>query len=150
MSAEDDGSAVDAARFAPRIESLAPLMAFAADSFARHGLPAEWLPALQLALEELFTNMVKYGGVRREAVDIRIARLPEGVEVTLTDHDVAEFDLTQAPAVETSRPLCQREPGGLGLHLTRHVVDHLEYRYDAPRREACVAFRKTRVRGDQP
>jgi anti-sigma regulatory factor (Ser/Thr protein kinase) len=69
------------------------------------------------------------------------------VEVTLTDHDVAHFDVTQAPAVDTSRPLQEREPGGLGLHLTRRLVDRLQYSYDPQRREARIAFRKWQAGG---
>lgn len=125
-------------------------MSFVAEASARLGLPPETLPPLQLAIEELFTNMVKYGGVRLEPVEIEIAPCPGGVEVALTDHDVAPFDLTQAPPVDTSRPLGEREPGGLGLHLTRHLVEYLRYDYDAQRREARIVFRKLHSRSVQP
>jgi anti-sigma regulatory factor (Ser/Thr protein kinase) len=134
---------VDVAQFAPILESLGPLTAFAAAVFERRGVPRELLPPVELALEELFTNMVKYGGERREPVRIEIAARRDGVEVTLTDHDVAQFDVTQAPAVDIARPLHERAPGGLGLHLTRRLVDRLEYRYDPQRREARIVFVKS-------
>lgn len=139
--------AVDAADFPPRLESLAPLIAFAGDAFRRHNVPGELLPAVELALEELFTNMVKYGGERRKPVRIEIAGRDDGVKVTLTDHDVERFDVTQVPAVDTARPLAERVPGGLGLHLTRRLVDRLDYHYDAARREARIAFFKSRTKG---
>ena len=150
MKAESHGRAADAAHFAPRFESLAPLMAFVVEVSARLELPPGTLPSLQLVIEELFTNMVKYGGARHDPVEIEITRCPGGVEVALTDHDVAPFALTQAPPVDTSRPLQEREPGGLGLHLTRHLVDHLRYDYDAQRREARIVFRKLHPRSVQP
>jgi anti-sigma regulatory factor (Ser/Thr protein kinase) len=146
-NAKSRSSEADSARFAPQIGSLMPLMVFAAEVFARRGLPPEWLAPVQLAMEELFTNMVKYGGERREPVLVQIAVSPGGVEVTLTDHDVAHFDVTQAPAVDTSRPLQEREPGGLGLHLTRRLVDRLQYSYDPQRREARIAFSKWQAGG---
>jgi anti-sigma regulatory factor (Ser/Thr protein kinase) len=150
VSAGTAPSVADSARFAPDIESLAPLMSFAAEVFVRRGLPAELLPQVEFALEELFTNMVKYGGARREPVCIEIARRADGVEVTLTDHNVARFDVTQVPAVDVSRPLPQREPGGLGLHLTRRLVDRLQYSYDPQRREARIVFLKTTLPGGRP
>lgn len=137
------GTEVDVAQFVPRLESLEPLMIFVATTLERRGLRRELLPPVELALEELFTNMVKYGGERREPVRIEIAARQDGVEVTLTDHDVAQFDITQAPAVDITRPLQERVPGGLGLHLTRRLVDRLDYRYDPQRREARVTFVKS-------
>jgi anti-sigma regulatory factor (Ser/Thr protein kinase) len=32
--------------------------------------------------------------------------------------------------VDIHRPIEQREPGGLGLHLTKKVVDSIEYHHD--------------------
>ena len=49
---------------------------------------------------------------------------------------------TLAPEVDTSLPLEQRLPGGLGLHLVRKLVDSLEYRYDSQRRQGRITFRK--------
>lgn len=134
---------VDVAQFAPRLDSLGRLMGFASAVFERRGLPRELLPPVELALEELFTNMVKYGGEHREPVRIEIAASRNGVEVTLTDHDVAQFDVTQVPAVDVTRPRHERAPGGLGLHLTRRLVDRLDYRYDPRRREAHIVFVKS-------
>ena len=39
------------------------IFAFTADVFARHGIDAGLLPTVDLAMEELFTNMVKYSTV---------------------------------------------------------------------------------------
>lgn len=147
MTTENSGSAADSAWFAPHIGSLAPLMAFVAEVFARRGVPLDLLAPVQLAIEELFTNMAKYGGKRSEPVRVEIAGSRDGVGVTMIDHDVDLFDVTQAPAVDISRPLHEREPGGLGLHLTRRLVDDLQYRYDPQRREARIAFSKWQAGG---
>jgi len=40
-------------------------------------------------------------------------------------------------------PLEQRVPGGLGLHLTRRLVDAIEYTYVPERRESRITFRKS-------
>jgi serine/threonine-protein kinase RsbW len=97
-----------------------------------------------LTLEELFTNMVKYSA-SSAAVRIDMTKVPGGVEVTLTDYDVEPFDLTQAADVDIDRPIEQRKPGGLGLHLIRRLVDCVHYEYSAESRQSRITFRKTQA-----
>lgn len=123
-----------------RTEALAQLFAFTADTWQRERLPAALRPAADLVLEELFTNIVKYGrGTGPVAIGIRA--VDGGVEVTLVEPDAEPFDVTQAPRVDIDRPAAQRQPGGLGLHLIRRLVDTLDYRYAAGERCSEITFR---------
>ena len=123
--------------------SLAEIVAFTANFFARHGIAAELLPAVDITLEELFTNMVKYSPSGDAHVRIEMAEIPGGVEVTLTDHDVERFDVTQAPDADIHLPIEDRTPGGLGLHLIRRLVDSIAYEYSSEERRSRITFRKT-------
>ncbi len=87
--------------------------------------------------------MVKYGQPGGNEVELALARIAGGVDVALTDYDVEHFDPTQAPDADVTLPIEQRAPGGLGIHLTRRLVEGLEYRYAPERREARITFRKT-------
>lgn len=131
-------------RMFPRsFDSLDAIVAFTAAFFSGAGIDAGLRPAVDLALEELFTNMVKYGGASRADVEIALAAIPGGVEVTLTDRDVGPFDVTRAPDVDVTRPIEERRPGGLGLHLVRRMLDSIEYDYVPERRQGRTVFRKT-------
>ena len=80
-------------------------------------------------------------------MEVSLARIVGGVEVALTDYDVDAYDMTAAPEVDITLPLEQRRPGGLGMQLTRRMVEGLEYHYDRQRREARIVFRKTAQAG---
>ena len=101
------------------------------------------LPTVDLVLEELFTNMVKYSPAGGAFVRIAMAPAPGGVEVTLTDYDVERFDVTQAPDADINLPIEKRRPGGLGLHLIRRLVDSMQYEYSNETRQSRITFRKT-------
>jgi serine/threonine-protein kinase RsbW len=132
-------------QFERRFEALDALFAFTAE-VAAEGLPSGVHQTVDLALEELFTNIVKYG--RGQApVSVTLTRVPGGLEVVLDDPDAEDFDVTRAPDADTSLPLELRQPGGLGLHLIRRMLDSIEYQYVAERRHSRIRFRKTSPQG---
>ena len=131
------------AAFQRSFASLSEIFALTADTFAREGIDARLLPTVDLALEELFTNMVKYSRASDAAVHVSIAPIAEGVEVTLTDYDVEPFDVTNTPDIDITLPIEQRRPGGVGLHLIRRMVDSIEYDYSTEQRRSRITFRKT-------
>jgi anti-anti-sigma factor len=126
-------------------ESLDKMFAFTRESFAKDKIDSRLLPTVDLALEELFTNVVKYAGETRSRVRIEVGKVPNGVEVTLTDRDVDFFDVTRTAEVDVSVPLEQRSPGGLGLHLIKKMVDFIEYQYLEDSRTSRITFRATAV-----
>lgn len=131
--------------FGRGFESLERIFEFTSGYFARRGIDPRLLPAVDLVVEELFTNMVKYGAATDPDAEVRIdmKAVPGGVEVALTDSGVEPFDVTAAPDADTSLPIEQRRPGGLGLHLIRRLVDSWGYEYSKERRESRITFRKT-------
>ena len=47
----------------------------------------------------------------------------------MVDRGVEYFDPTAAPPVDTTKPLSERRPGGLGVHLVKQYVDDFKYEY---------------------
>ena len=140
------GTVTTARSFRRSFDSLEEIFAFTAEFFGGHGLDRDLLPTVDLVLEELFTNMVKYSAGGAPSIRLEMAPAPPGVEVTLTDYDVDRFDVTLAPDADINLPLEDRKPGKLGLHLIRRLVDSLQYEYSTDRRESRTTFRKTGAR----
>ena len=124
-------------------DALEDIFAFTSGFFTRERVDPALRPTVDLTLEELFTNMVKYSPGGAPEVRVDIAAIPGGVEVTLTDYDVERFDVTAAPDADVDLPIGQRKPGGLGLHLIRRLVDSMTYEYSKERRQSRITFRKT-------
>ena len=109
--------------------SLADVFAFVDESLAGLPVPPGPAYAVRMALEELFTNAVKYGPRAAPDVQVSIEHRGHEIAVALTEFDVERFDIREAPAVDVDRPLDERVPGGLGIHLVRQMVDRIEYEY---------------------
>ncbi len=128
--------------FKRTFEAIPEIAQFTADVFASHQIDARLLAPLDLVLEELFTNMVKYGN-GNAPVRVTLRKTPGGLQATLTDFGVEAFDITRAPEVDTTLPIEEREAGGLGLHLVRKLVDSIEYEYLKDSRQSRITFSMT-------
>jgi anti-sigma regulatory factor (Ser/Thr protein kinase) len=83
---------------------------------------------MNLAVEELFTNMVKYGG-GEDAVSVALAVRGDDLVIELIHPGAAPFDPTATEPVDPTRPLDERVPGGVGLHLVRSMMDRVAYQH---------------------
>lgn len=92
------------------------------------GAPMEAGFAVNLVLEEMITNTIKYG-YRDDAVheiDIALVLEPGEVSLTITD-DGEPFDPFDQPEPDTSLPAEERPIGGLGLHLVKNMMNFCSY-----------------------
>lgn len=126
--------------FARSFDSLAAIYEYTEEALAANDLGDAVRFPVHLALEELFTNMVKYNPDADGEIDISVDASDAGVTVTLTEYGVDEFDVTTPRDVDTDAPLDARTPGGLGLYLIQNLVDKLEYEYQG--RRSRVIFTK--------
>ena len=116
-------------KFKRSFDELRNIVTMTEAIFRQEDLQADLRNVVDLATEELFVNMVTYNTESDE--DILIEMLPHehGIEVSLTDYNVARFDPTGASAVDVDAPLEERTPGGLGLYLVLKMVDSIHYEY---------------------
>jgi anti-anti-sigma factor len=128
-------------QFVRHFDSLPEIFACTADFYGAERVPDAARFAVDFAIEELFTNMVKYGGQGSPApITLNMTRDAAGLEVVLIDPDSEPFDVTVDRGVDVNATLAERHPGGLGLHLIRRVVDDLDYQYSG--RQSRITFRK--------
>jgi sigma-B regulation protein RsbU (phosphoserine phosphatase) len=83
---------------------------------------------LNLAIEEAVVNVMDYAyppGTKGE-VDIEVKADADKLMFTISDNGVA-FDPTAKAEVDTTLSAEERQIGGLGIHLVRHIMDNVEY-----------------------
>ena len=116
-------------RYAREFAELDAIVADTAAFFAAHAIDPALRLKVDLAIEELFVNLVTYNTEAGGPVTIELRPLGRGIEVTLTDRDVDRFDPTRAGDVDVESLLTERTPGGLGLYLVSKMVDSIHYEY---------------------
>ena len=92
------------------------------------GVPYKPLVQLQVALDEIASNVIKYGwpDTGNHELRVRITGYHDRVEVEIVD-DGQEFDPRLAPGLEAPPAGRTRIPGGVGIHIVRQLVDRLDY-----------------------
>lgn len=115
--------------FTRNIGALDQIFAFTGRFVENERLSEKVAYSIDLAVEELFTNMVKYNTGTSRDIAIAIGREKDEVVLQLVDFDVDPFDPTSPGDIDTDQSLEARTPGGLGLHLVKSVVDKITYEY---------------------
>jgi serine/threonine-protein kinase RsbW len=99
--------------------------AFGAD----HGIAPKVIFHLNLALDEILTNVISYAYGDGAAHDILVRLAVSAAEFTVAvEDDGRAFNPLDIAAPVLDAPLADRSIGGLGMYLVRQVVDRLEYR----------------------
>jgi serine/threonine-protein kinase RsbW len=88
------------------------------------GVPERALFNVQLAIEETIRNLIEHS--TGTAIELRID-VEHGRVTILLEDDGQAFDPATALPFDPSKPLEERTPHGMGLHLLRHFVDEIHY-----------------------
>ena len=108
---------------------LPVLTRFLQEFWSSAGLPpAEALP-FELALEEIFMNVVMHGSPAGSAphVDVSLALADDGLTLTIED-DGVPFDPLALTAPDVTASVAERRVGGLGVYFVRQMMDAVSYR----------------------
>ncbi len=111
------------------LDSLGEVFSFLRGVAETYSLDERTAFSVNMAVEELFTNMIKYGARADDAIFVGLEKTDSQLVIRLVDTDSEPFDLTDLQAIDTSAPLEERSPGGLGIHLVKCVMDEVSYEY---------------------
>lgn len=111
---------------------------------AEHGLSADVVYDVQLALEEILTNVIAHGYADDQVhhISIRLT-LGGGAVAAEIEDDGNPFNPLEAAEPDLSAGLRERRVGGLGIHFVRELMDGVEYSR-ARDRNRVVLKRRTR------
>lgn len=105
------------------------------DTFCEEGgVDMETTMSLNLAMEEAVVNVMDYAYPEGTEGSVSIeARLDDtGITFVIIDNGIP-FDPTAKEDADTTLPLDERNIGGLGIFLTRQIMDEIEYERDNDR-----------------
>jgi len=113
-----------------QFENLDRVRDFVAESAEECGLEPAAVYAVQLAVDEAFTNIIEhaYGGESNEKIEGTCQIVGEDLEVTLMDCG-KPFDPSLVPGPHLDAELEEREVGGLGLYFIFQLMDEVHFSF---------------------
>ena len=109
---------------------------------AEHRLAPEVLADMQVALDEVLTNIANYAytDAAEHEIHIRFEVLDNVLEVVIED-DGVPFNPLAIAAPDVSAPLRERRVGGVGIHFVRGLMDEVVYDRTAERNRLVLTKR---------
>lgn len=94
----------------------------------QNDVPAKVCMQFSVCLEEMFVNVCHYAYPDRKGqLSVRLQVFDGRAAITLTDSGIP-FDPLNAPEPDLSLPAESRPIGGLGIFMTRKLMDRVDYR----------------------
>ena len=135
-----------------RLPELAELAIKVEEFLHSCGVPDATILQINIALEELLTNTIKYGhrDGASHPIGVSLAVALGRITVAIED-EAAPFDPFARPPVDTAAPLDDRNPGGLGIHLVKEMIERVDYQRVAGRNcvTLCQPFTAVQDSGSQ-
>ena len=97
---------------------------------AAHRLPSGAVTDMQVALDEVLTNIVQYAHTDGGAHDIRVRLTvsPDALQAEIED-DGRPFDPLALPPPDLRGALADRAVGGLGIHFVKRLMTEVRYAF---------------------
>ncbi len=115
--------------FKRSIQSLDSVFEFLNGFILQYGIGDGDAFTLKFAVEELFTNLVKYNPDSPSDISLALTRNGTSVVLQLVDYQAVAFDPTKTAELDLTKRLEERRPGGLGIHLVKKMIDSIDYQH---------------------
>lgn len=117
-------------KFQAKYSSLEPLRDLAGDTARDAGLDERAIYAVQMAVDEAFTNIIEhaYGQECDDEVECRFEVEGDALIIQMRDCG-GSFNPEAIADPDLSAPLEEREVGGLGLFFMRQLMDEVRFQF---------------------
>lgn len=110
----------------PDLASVDIISTFIDEKLSKLNIPATITSKVQIAVDEIFSNIQKYGKATRAKISFGFN---DGkLALTFTDNGLA-FDPTQASTPDVTLSVKERQIGGLGIYLVKKLASSVTYEY---------------------
>ena len=123
---------------APELESIPKVCQFLEQTLEEQGAPIKAIVQVNIAADEIFSNIARYSGAAVAQVDCEIMA---GRAVIRFVDDGQPYDPTGQPEPDITLPVEEREIGGLGILMVRRTMDEVSYEYEAGRNVLTIEKR---------
>lgn len=131
-------------RLPAKMESLESFRSFVLSRVEEQGVPRAIIGKIDLALEEILTNIVSYAYTQADgdgSIELNCCPGPDGeFRLCIADWGIP-FDPLAQKAPDLTTDLAERQPGGLGIHLVRQMADGITYKRENGRNLLKLCFR---------
>ena len=112
-------------------ENLPRVQSFVTELLEEAACPMKTLMQIDVIVEEVFVNIAHYAyGTERGKAVVRaeISGKPPVVTITFTDRGMP-YDPLAREDPDVTLPAEQRQIGGLGIYMTKKMMDEVRYEY---------------------
>ena len=109
------------------------------------GWPEDLLFQIKLVVEEMGTNIVKYGddGQGQTEVSITLTSESDALIMEIVDSGKPFDPFTEAPPPDLDSPVPDRPIGGLGVYLVQQLMDEARYAREDGKNKLTFIKRRT-------
>jgi serine/threonine-protein kinase RsbW len=111
------------------------------EGFTRQGTSPDVMFAVQLCLEEAVANIIMYGALKDDPLEIAVElERNDGILVARIEDNGRQFDPTRAPPPAPARSLEEAKVGDVGIHLMRSFASDMDYERRNGRNRLTLRF----------
>lgn len=110
-------------------DELEKIFSFIGSFFNEQGIGQDHRFGVELSVEEVFTNMVKYNATAPHDIGIEFEFVfdDNSLFIRFRDQEEKPFDLSSLSPVDLKTYHDEGRVGGLGIHLVRQFMDDIHY-----------------------
>lgn len=113
-----------------KIENLDAVLDFISGELAAADCPMKMQTQIAIAVEEIFVNIAHYA--YRSEIGEATVRVTVDKEVSIEFEDSGKpYNPLERKDPDITAGVQEREIGGLGILMVKHIMDAVEYRYEA-------------------